>query len=262
MFFCLLIILIIIVLIFIPYRQKEDYDSIKTFVSMTTIPERIEHPWFYENLKQTLHILPTNSTLILNVPFYTMDNVPYKIPENIQQLQGSLFTIHSCEKDEGPITKLNPTLRNSTIPDNSIIIIIDDDIVYNHNVFYLLQKSVLTHPTKISSMCNKNIEGFAGYAFLKRTLKGLEDVLIPKTCIRIDDFVVSTYIDHFNIGKVSVPYQKIKHNYCSMNIQKTIKHPPWRELCKGEEEKKEKRKNMKKKCLLDLNNSFLEYKQL
>ena len=120
----------------------------------------------------------------------------------------------------------------------------------------------MTHPTKISSMCNKNIEGFAGYAFLKRTLKGLEDVLIPKTCIRIDDFVVSTYIDHFNIGKVSVPYQNIKHNYCSMNIQKTIKHPPWRELCKGEEEKKEKRKNMKKKCLLDLNNSFLEYKQL
>ena len=166
------------------------------------------------------------------------------------------------DEDEGPITKINPTLRNSTIPDDSIIIIIDDDIVYNPNVFFDLQKSVITHPTKISSMCNKNIEGFSGYAFVKKTLKGLQDLLIPKSCIRIDDFVVSSYIDHFNIGKVSVPYQNIKHAFCSMNIEKTDEHPPWKELCSGEGETKEEGKHMKKKCLLDLNNSFLEYKHL
>ena len=262
MFFWILIILVVIVLVFIPYRQKEDYDSIKTFVSMTTIPERVEHPWFYENLKQTLTNLPTNSTLILNVPCYTMDNVPYIIPENVQQLQSSVFIIHFCDEDEGPITKINPTLRNSTIPDDSIIIIIDDDIVYNPNVFFDLQKSVITHPTKISSMCNKNIEGFSGYAFVKKTLKGLQDLLIPKSCIRIDDFVVSSYIDHFNIGKVSVPYQNIKHAFCSMNIEKTDEHPPWKELCSGEGETKEEGKHMKKKCSLDLNNSFLKYKHL
>ena len=165
MFFWILIIFVVIVLVFIPYRQKEHYDSIKTFVSMTTIPERVEHPWFYENLKQTLKNLPTNSTLILNVPYYTMDNVPYIIPENVQQLQSSVFIIHFCDEDEGPITKINPTLRNSTIPDDSIIIIIDDDIVYNPNVFFDLQKSVITHPTKknfLMAVCEKNIERITG----------------------------------------------------------------------------------------------------
>ena len=172
----------------------------KTFVTMTTIPSRLQDPWFYKNLQRTLS-LPGNFVIILNIPYVSMKNVPYIIPDHIDKLQresGHKFIINRC-KDEGPITKLLPTLRNPVIPDNAPIIVVDDDIVYKEHIFSVLSTSIQKYPKKVSSMCNDNgpgIEGFKGFGFIKKTLEGLADIQIPTSCIRIDDDVINAYIKH------------------------------------------------------------------
>lgn len=251
MFLCFLIVLIIVfIFFFVVYNQEKTncYNPRETFVSMTTIPERLNHPWFYENLKYTITTLPKNSKLILNVPDFSLKNIPYEIPESVKYLQSSTFIINYCGKDEGPITKIRPVLQNKSIPEDSIIIIIDDDIFYRKNVLFLLQKSVQKHPVKVSCMCNSHIEGFAGYGFIKKVMLGVKDITIPESCIRIDDFVISHYVDSLKIKKVSVSYQKNSHGFCSMNQKKTDTHPKWEELCF------DKRNEMNENCLHDLKN--------
>lgn len=253
MFLCFLIILIIIFIFFyVVNNQKKTncYNPRETFVSMTTIPERLNHPWFYENLKYTITTLPKNSKLILNVPDFSLKNIPYEVPESVKDLQSSTFTINYCGKDEGPITKIRPILQNKSIPEDSIIIIIDDDIFYRKKVLYLLQKSVEKHPAKVSCMCNSRIEGFAGYGFIKKVMLGLKDITIPESCIRIDDFIISKYVDSLKIGKVPVSYRKNSHGFCSINQKITDTHPEWEELCVDNENRNE----MNEICWHDLKN--------
>ena len=254
MFLSFLIILIIIFILFFVVNchnpEETHYNPRETFVSMTTIPERLKNPWFYENLQHTLSTLPKNSKLILNIPDYSLQNIPYEVPESVKNLQSSTFLINYCGKDEGPITKIRPVLQNKSIPEDSIIIIIDDDIFYRKNVLFLLQKNIQKNPTKVSSMCNTKIEGFAGYGFVKKVMLGLKDITIPESCIRIDDFVISQYIDNLKLKKKCIPYYGKKNGFCSMHQKKTDTHPKWEELCVDNE----KRNNMNKICLHDLKN--------
>ena len=44
--------------------------------------------------------LPKNSKLILNVPDFSLKNIPYEIPESVKDLQSSTFIINYYGKDE------------------------------------------------------------------------------------------------------------------------------------------------------------------
>lgn len=219
----------------------------KTFISMTTIPERLLNPWFEKNLEKTINMLDKNQILIINIPHISTKGEKYIIPESIKNMQGEKFIINRPKKDEGPITKLLPTLRKDTIKDTDVIIIIDDDIVYRRNVFNLLVNSVEKNPDKISTMCYKNIEGYKGFAFKKKVLKGILKMNIPKSCKRIDDDVIEYYTKKNNIGIVVVFYRKDNKWTCSMNKQDTGTHPDWAELIN------DNRVKIRKKCLQDLN---------
>ena len=212
------------------FSESFEKDKIDAYVSMTTIPGRICTDWFYENLKHTLSILPEKTKLILNVPDYSLKKEKYAIPEKVVDLESDVFEIHSCRKDEGPITKLLPTLRNDTIDDNAIVMIIDDDIVYRKKLFHLLKKSVQKHQKKISSMCTGDVEGFKGYGFVKKVLKNLSDKNIPTDCTRIDDFVVQKYVKYYGIPIKIVKYNfwARKSPYCCIKDHEN--HPDWDEL--------------------------------
>ena len=220
--------------------------SIKTYISITTIPERLINEWFLTNLMKTISLLSYNQTLILNVPIISLEGEKYIIPEPVNNLQGPKFIINRCEKDEGPITKLLPTLRNAIIKDDDIIIVLDDDIVYRKNVFKLLENGVINKNTHISVMCNKNIEGFKGFAFVKKLLKGILNINIPKSCIRIDDDVISWYSKEKGIETNTIIYKNNSHGFCSMHRDKTDTHPKWDEL------HKDNRKPMVIKCIKDI----------
>ena len=83
-----------------------------------------------------------------------------------------------------------PSLRNKNIPDDNPLIIIDDDITYKENIFNLLKNSIINNKDKISSMCYGDIEGYKGFGFIKKKLKGILNINIPNECIRIDDFII------------------------------------------------------------------------
>jgi hypothetical protein len=217
---------------------------------MTTLPERVKTSWFYNNLVKNIAAASKNNfTLILNIPEISgKTGKPYDIPENIQRLvyPNSHFLINYTEKDEGPITKLLPTLRNPLVKSNDIIIVCDDDIVYKENVFEMIYLSVQRRPQSVSAMCNVKIEGFKTFGFKKKTLEPLLSMSIPKSCFRIDDDVIQFFIDSRRIPIVAVPYLSDTEWNCSIHFEESENHPKWEEL------KNDDRKPMQARCLNEL----------
>lgn len=240
----LIIVIIIIAFFYICISKRKKYNK-KAYVTMTTTPERIKDIWFYKNLKRTMS-LKGNFKIILNVPYISLKGEKYIIPDRVYKLKGDKFMINRC-KDEGPITKLLPTLRNPFIHDNSHIIVVDDDIVYKKNIFHLINTCIHKHPSKIVTMCHSFIEGFKGFGFVKKTLKGLLNIKIPKICIRIDDDVISTFVKHNKISIVALPYDGYTHGFCSLKKNKTYTHPKWDEL------RFDNREPMQELCIKELN---------
>jgi len=174
---------------------------------MTTIPERLTTDWCYNNLQRTISLLSENQTLVINIPRISSKKILYNIPPKIKNLQGKKFIINNCEKDEGPITKILPTLRNSKIPDESIIIVCDDDIVYKKNTFNLLENSILKNPDCVSSMCNIAVCGFKTFGFTKKIVKPILNINIPTSCFRVDDDVMDWCFQKMKLKIIPVPYE-------------------------------------------------------
>ncbi len=239
-----------------PWKSQsiENYvHSQKTYISMTTMPERLKDDWFLNNLKRTIGLLENNQILIINMPKVSLKGEQYIIPDVMNAMQGKNFIIHHCEKDEGPITKLLPSLRNKEIKDDDIIIICDDDIVFREDVFKLLEKSVVDTKNSFASMCTPGPQGYKGFAFIKKTLKSLLNVKIPESCQRLDDDVIEWYMNKNNMHNIVVSYKGNNDWHCSMYKEETDTHPKWSELISDD------REPMIKKCLKDLNNIQEDY---
>lgn len=179
----------------------------KTYVTFTTIPDRLNNVTFVENVKYILSIL-TDEILILNLPRISRKGQKYILHENLMKLTSNKFIINWVNIDEGPITKVLPSLRNNIIKPSDIIIVIDDDIYYKPKTFQILKETTFKNPDKIVTFCSKMLKGFRGIAFVKNTLLGLENIVIPNTCIKIDDFIIQKYVKYKNIPIVKAFYSK------------------------------------------------------
>jgi len=121
----------------------------RVVISFTTIPDRIKYlgPTLASIFDQTVKV----DEICLNVPFISRKGLKYKIPKWLQQLKG--VTIYRVEKDEGPGTKLLPTLRRerdrtvertehghgfSMFHDTRIIAIDDDNIYHPDTICHLV----------------------------------------------------------------------------------------------------------------------------
>ena len=225
--------------------------TVPSYISFTTIPSRLKHPWMFQNIKNRLKIID-DSQLILNVPDKSLKNIKYEIPKNIKNLTSKKFYINKCGKDLGPITKIIPTIKLDKISDKSIIIICDDDIKYKKNVFKILKKSVLNHPHGISTMCSMTIEGFSCYAFVKEIMKDLLKLNLTKECERIDDDVISAFVAFKKIPIYENSYNGIDGFECCM--EDSTDHPPWEAL------KNDNRNIIRKKCLPSFSYMFNKLK--
>lgn len=208
-FVCFLFILMIILgFLYLRKPANECYTKDrKTYVTFTTIPDRLNNVTFVENVKYILSIL-TDEILILNLPRISRNGQKYILHENLMKLTSNKFIINWVNIDEGPITKLLPSLRNNIIKPTDIIIIIDDDIYYKPKTFQILKETTFKNPDKIVTFCYKMLKGFRGIAFVKNTLSGLENIVIPNTCIKIDDFIIQKYVKYKNIPIVKAFYSK------------------------------------------------------
>lgn len=219
----------------------------RVWVTMTTLPERLTHAWFEQTLRRTISMCEAiGATLLLQIPPQSQKGVPYKVPAAVAALEGDSFRIERVSTDEGPITKLLPALRDSKIRGDDVVVVCDDDIVYRKNVFALLARSVRRHPHAVSCMCMAKPQGYAGFAFRKKTLEGLQHVQIPASCRRIDDDVIDAYTQRHHIPLKTVRYVGSSSWICSMHQDETDNHPRWDEL------RDDDRPQMVQRCVSDL----------
>lgn len=243
------------------YNKRKKINNTESYVSMTTIPDRLKTNWFYKNLKDILKY-PGKFKLVLNIPQYSLKNVKYEIPDDIKNLENnnSNFIINRVDKDEGPITKLLPSLRNPNISDDSTIIVIDDDVFYKKYIFNILSKAVNKYNDSVCIMCDGHIliEGFKGFAFKKKLLKPLLDFNIPESCKKIDDDVITIFVHHNNIPIKSIAYNNEIWSICSKNIIKHIQDDDedsnnWGKLAS------ESRGKIRDKCYADLKKNGVKF---
>jgi hypothetical protein len=196
MIYIILFTLIFLLILFILFKQKKKNPYI--VISLTTSPTRINklQPIINNMLSQS--IIPNQ--IILNIPYiFKRTNEKYNIPSFLNQ---SFITINRVE-DIGPITKILPTFKLK-LPNNSLIISIDDDIIYGNNMIETIVYYHKKFPNYIFSgksfVENYMIAGFSAVAYPYNIMKNIDiDLNIPNVCKFSDDFVISNYILNNNI---------------------------------------------------------------
>lgn len=103
-------------------RVKSDQ---RVVVSMTSTPDRIDRmmPTLNSLLDQSVRV----DEIILNIPYVNMKGKDFQIPHWMNGLLN--IVIRRVKIDEGPATKLLPTLRSED--QQTRIVVVDDDVIYH-----------------------------------------------------------------------------------------------------------------------------------
>lgn len=200
------------------------------YLSLTTMPERIKSKHFYRVYQSLLHQNIPFTKLIINlqinvftyfIPNYLLNNRVILNPTTIK----------------GPCAKLLGSI--DIIPKNSLVIVLDDDIIMRSHFIGVLYRSYLKNPDKVTSnstslSLNKKyneVQGFAGYIFNIEKLRQIKYFYktMPRFCIKIDDNWISWCINKLG---VSVVKSLEKNPWNVINIEVTTTHPQWYELTK------------------------------
>jgi len=202
----------------------------KIYLTMTTLPKRLISRHFvkvYLSLKkQNIHFY----RLVINL---SVKQFKYKVPLYLSQdPQVIINPTDIC----GPCAKLLGSV--DIIPTDSVVIVLDDDIIVKPNFIGSLYKSYLNNPDKVSS--NNIIQrekfkeamGFAGYIFNINTLKDIKQFYpsMPKCCFKIDDTWISWCIYKLGVEVVQSIVPDAWNQV--LNMPQTNLHPKWYELNK------------------------------
>ncbi len=197
---------------------------------MTTLPERLVSKHFvkvYLSLKKQR--IPFHR-LIINL---SVNQFQYKIPLYLYE---DPRVILNPTDINGPCAKLLGSV--DIIPNDSVVIVLDDDIIVRPNFIGSLYKSYLNNPDKVSSNNIikhpnfKEVRGFSGYIFNINKLKDIKQFYpnMPKCCFKIDDTWISWCIKKLGVEveKSIVPdaWNQV------LNMPQSELHPKWYELYK------------------------------
>jgi hypothetical protein len=199
-------------------------------LTLTTRPERLISAHFekvYNSLKnQTISF----KKLIINL---SIKEFTYTIPDYL--VKDNNVILHETDIC-GPCTKLIGSI--DIIPENTIVIVLDDDIVMRNNFIESLYDSYVINPNKVSSHFINvrkqftEVAGFAGYIFNIDNLKNIKQFYntMPECCIKIDDTWISYCIKKLNIEVIQTKEKDAWNKV--LDIPNTNPHPDWYELCK------------------------------
>lgn len=200
------------------------------YLTMTTLPERLISRHFvkvYLSLKKQR--LPFYR-LIINL---SVKQFKYKIPNYLKKDPTVIINpTNIC----GPCAKLLGSVN--IIPDDSVVIVLDDDIIVKPNFIGTLYKSYLINPNKVSSNTIierptfKEVLGFSGYIFNINKLRNIKEFYptMPKCCFKIDDTWISWCIKKLGVEVVKSIVPDAWNQV--LNMAKTELHPKWYELNK------------------------------
>jgi len=223
------------------YELRNEY----IVVSLTTTPYRIHQ------IQPVIDFIVTENislnAIYLNVPHYfKRDNLEYKIPQWLQDNKN--ITILRTE-DYGPATKLLGSLEQAAMPENAIIITVDDDITYPKNLLLYLAYRAYKNPDKAIGISGMNphynkkgqiitdgsgiglkanftnnasvaiLEGFGGIAYRRKFFDNsiFEIVNAPRECINSDDLYLSFYLAHHNIDRKVLRDRNMSLDYITWN---------------------------------------------
>lgn len=222
----------------------------ETWVSLTTIPERLRTKYFRQTIANILSQNPTK--ILLNLPYvYRRTGEPYVVPDWV--LAEPKIQVIRC-LDSGPSTKILGSL--SKLPDDSnvMVVVIDDDLKYRD--FFLTEMKRRFLPDNIVSCFhiwkdhiwfNRGHDfympgGFSGCAASSTTWKKLQDVPQPEDCRLIDDHWLGWAYHQKGISMRFVNEDKRSEWRYSIDVRHP--HPAWHELGKTTN-----RKIQAKKCI-------------
>jgi hypothetical protein len=209
----ILIFIAIAIAITITWSQKEKLNNVlplqeKVIVSLSTSPKRISkiEPVINNILEQTL----VPDAIVLNLPIvFKRNNSKFTLPL-------PTFTQHSkilvnFVDDIGPITKVLPTAKLYSDPE-TIIISIDDDIIYPKNRIQELVETAIKYPNAVvtSSEVVKEelVEGWRGVLYRQKHLINfpIQDIKdFPRQCYLGDDLIISNYLKKNNVPIIYIP---------------------------------------------------------
>ena len=225
----LIILLIILLIIILPlwvfytcklYKTRRNSTRIpretyiknpSVYLTMTTIPERLKDDFFYKLLKHTLQLCGShnNAKLIINVPnVYKKTGKTYGSLNRLKRLQKkhkNILIINRCE-DEGPITKILPTLRLDMIKPNDLILVCDDDLWYREYFINRLVDAYNLDKEAVHCYCAQTIQGFAGYIASKKGARRFNQIFDAPLM-----FYSGRYCNRSNIKKI-----KYSNSGCSI----------------------------------------------
>jgi hypothetical protein len=218
----------------IKYNLEEEID-----ISMTTLPERLKSIHFKKVYNSLLNQKNKFNKLIINLE---INSFIYKIPKYL--LLNENVILNKCDK-KGSCLKLLGCL--SKIPNERLVIIMDDDIVMRNNFIKILYECfklqndanvVVTNMTGDSNIGKKlnylEVAGFGGYIFkMQDNIRLFNSYYknMPTIAKNIDDQWISWV---FNKIGVTVKRQNILKDPMKniFDIPNTDPHPKWKELCK------------------------------
>jgi hypothetical protein len=180
------------------------------------------------------------SKIFINVPHIfkrTSESYDDKKLEDIKNMD-PIIQINRCE-DKGPITKMLETLKLIS-NDKTIIIIIDDDILYDSKTIENITNELKKNTDKVISGSIFNheniniVEGFKCICFQRHIFKDDFYEFVDKTnsyvhCYKSDDFIISYYLNKNNIATHKIPIENVelKHGFNddALHKQDNINHP-------------------------------------
>lgn len=228
-------------------------------VSFTTTPYRID------KIKPVLDFLFAENiplkNIYINIPHtFKRDNIPYVIPAWLQQ-ETRVNILRT--QDYGPGTKLLGTLEQTNLPNNAIIITVDDDVQYPKNMLLYLAYKAKQNPSFAVGFSGMNphynkhgqiitdspggiglksdlhdkafvsiLEGFAGIAYRREFFddKIFNIQNAPRECINSDDLYLSFYLAEKGIPRQVVRTKAMSLDRISWNPEVGLKEDALHQL--------------------------------
>ena len=210
----------------------------KVIICFTTTPKRLDR------CQYTIESLLLQTVRVDEIRIHVGN---YKLPIWLRILERQLpeFRIIRCDKDWGPATKLIPALLDKTLTDDTRIIYLDDDMIYNKRTIETLISYSIIYPNH--AICNKgwNVDKYPEtltnlcFNFIKGIITPIESVVdviqgfsgvlvrpsffdseitkchkYPEEAFYVDDVYISGILNQRNIGRIStgipscIPYIK------------------------------------------------------
>lgn len=225
------------------FNLKFMYNMHDIYLSMTTRPERLVSELFKNVLNRLENQTVPFKKLVINL---SVKQFTYTIPDYISNHDRIILNeTRIC----GPCAKLLGAVK--IIPSNSLVIVLDDDILMKENFIKSLYTSYLLNPDKVTSHFIEkrkkftDIIGYAGYIFRVDLLKDIRKFYNtqPKCCVKIDDTWLGFCIKKLGVEVVRAAEPDPWLNIVDMQLSND--HASWYELCKHTDREQLTKKGLK-----------------